>query len=74
MTPVGIILGLFVEPCTVEYMRHRIGVMYLGRRVEVSKAEGVTARPLHPYTATLVAIKSPFVSDRNTGFSSLEKA
>ena len=43
------------DMASVEYMSHRIGVMYLGRLVEVGTAEAVTTRPLHPYTATLVA-------------------
>ena len=43
------------DMASVEYMSHRIGVMYLGRLVEVGTAEAVTMRPLHPYTATFVA-------------------
>ncbi len=47
------------DMASVEYMSHRIGVMYLGRLVESGKAEEVTNRPLHPYTATLVAAATP---------------
>jgi ABC-type microcin C transport system duplicated ATPase subunit YejF len=47
------------DMASVEYMSHRIGVMYLGRLVEVGTAEAVTAHPLHPYTATLVAAATP---------------
>ena len=47
------------DMASVEYMSHHIGVMYLGRLVEIGKAEEVTVRPLHPYTATLVAAATP---------------
>ncbi len=47
------------DMASVEYMSHRIGVMYLGRLVEMGPAEDVTMRPLHPYTATLVAAATP---------------
>jgi peptide/nickel transport system ATP-binding protein len=47
------------DMASVEYMCHRIGVMYLGKLVEVGSAEDVCSRPLHPYTATLVAAATP---------------
>ncbi len=47
------------DMASVEYMSHRIGVMYLGRLVEMGPAEDVTTSPLHPYTATLVAAATP---------------
>jgi oligopeptide/dipeptide ABC transporter ATP-binding protein len=47
------------DMASVEHMSHRIGVMYLGRLVELGQAEEVTTRPLHPYTATLVAVATP---------------
>jgi len=47
------------DMASVEYMSHRIGVMYLGRLVEMGKTEAVTSRSLHPYTATLVAVATP---------------
>lgn len=47
------------DMASVEYMSHRIGVMYLGKLVETGKAEDVTTSPLHPYTATLVAAATP---------------
>jgi ABC-type dipeptide/oligopeptide/nickel transport system ATPase component len=50
-------IGLILQ--SVEHMSHRIGVMYLGRLVELGQAEDVTTRPLHPYTATLVAVATP---------------
>jgi oligopeptide/dipeptide ABC transporter ATP-binding protein len=47
------------DMASVEYMSDRIGVMYLGRLVETGKGEDVISRPLHPYTATLVAAATP---------------
>ena len=44
---------------TVEHMSHRIGVMYLGRLVELADAAGLCADPYHPYTASLVAAATP---------------
>jgi oligopeptide transport system ATP-binding protein len=39
----------------VRHISDRIAVMYLGRIVEVGPSEDVCARPLHPYTRTLIA-------------------
>jgi oligopeptide/dipeptide ABC transporter ATP-binding protein len=39
----------------VKYMADRIGVMYLGKLVELGSAEDIYARPAHPYTAGLLA-------------------
>ncbi len=38
---------------TVQYVSHRIGVMYLGKLVELGPAEAVTRKRLHPYTRAL---------------------
>jgi peptide/nickel transport system ATP-binding protein len=38
----------------VRYMADTIGVMYLGKLVEVGPAEDVCASPAHPYTAGLI--------------------
>jgi peptide/nickel transport system ATP-binding protein len=38
----------------VRYMADRIGVMYLGRLVEVGPANDIYDRPAHPYTAGLL--------------------
>jgi peptide/nickel transport system ATP-binding protein len=43
------------DMASVEYLCHRVGVMYLGKLVEVGSAEEVCSRPRHPYTATLIA-------------------
>ncbi|MFV0400975.1 MAG: ABC transporter ATP-binding protein [Oscillospiraceae bacterium] len=38
----------------VRYVSHRVGVMYLGRLVEVCDSEEIYNRPLHPYTQLLL--------------------
>jgi oligopeptide/dipeptide ABC transporter ATP-binding protein len=39
----------------VKYMAERIGVMYLGKLVELGSAQDIYERPAHPYTAGLIA-------------------
>ena len=39
----------------VKYMADRIGVMYLGKLVELGSGADIYARPAHPYTAGLLA-------------------
>ncbi len=39
----------------VRHLSTRIGVMYLGRLVEIGPAEEVATHPLHPYTRALIA-------------------
>uniref|UniRef100_UPI0026154832 oligopeptide/dipeptide ABC transporter ATP-binding protein n=1 Tax=Thermococcus sp. TaxID=35749 RepID=UPI0026154832 len=39
----------------VKYMSHRMGVMYLGKLVEVGPAEKIFDNPLHPYTQMLLS-------------------
>ena len=39
----------------VRYISHRVGVMYLGRIVEMCSSAGIYANPLHPYTQGLLA-------------------
>tara|TARA_B100001167_G_scaffold189354_1_gene153979 strand:- start:118 stop:1182 length:1065 start_codon:yes stop_codon:yes gene_type:complete len=44
---------------SVEHMSHRIGVMYLGKLVEMGGAEQICDDPAHPYAASLVAASTP---------------
>lgn len=40
---------------TVRYMGGRVGVMYLGRLMEVADADSLFDRPAHPYTKALIS-------------------
>jgi oligopeptide/dipeptide ABC transporter ATP-binding protein len=44
---------------TVRYMSHMVGVMYLGRMMELSDSEELFNRPLHPYTQALFSAALP---------------
>ncbi len=37
------------------FMSRRIGVMYLGRLMEIGPSQGIVEAPLHPYTQALIA-------------------
>jgi oligopeptide/dipeptide ABC transporter ATP-binding protein len=43
----------------VRYMSDRIGVMYLGKLVEMAPTALLHARPFHPYTAALLSASPP---------------
>jgi oligopeptide/dipeptide ABC transporter ATP-binding protein len=44
---------------TVRYIATTVGVMYLGRLVEVAPAENLFTRPRHPYTQALLSAALP---------------
>jgi peptide/nickel transport system ATP-binding protein len=47
----------------VRYMADTIGVMYLGKLVELGSAEDVCTAPAHPYTAGLIAAIPPVTGE-----------
>jgi oligopeptide/dipeptide ABC transporter ATP-binding protein len=48
------------DVAVVRHLANRIAVMYLGEIVEIGPSESVCARPLHPYTKSLIsAVPSP---------------
>jgi peptide/nickel transport system ATP-binding protein len=39
----------------IEYIAHRVGVMYVGQLVELADTKELFSRPLHPYTEALMS-------------------
>ena len=56
----------------VQHISDRIGVMYLGKLVEVGSAEAVFESPLHPYTQALFASIPVPVVDKTRELKVLE--
>jgi oligopeptide/dipeptide ABC transporter ATP-binding protein len=57
----------------VQYLSHRIGVMYLGRLVEEGPTEEVYERPAHPYTQALLSAISRLNDDTAAGSNGLKR-
>ncbi len=53
----------------VAYVSHRVGVMYLGRIVELAPTPMLLAAPRHPYTATLVDAADRVAGHRRGGLA-----
>ena len=51
----------------VRYLSTRIGVMYLGKLVEVADTATLYAAPMHPYTQALLAAVLPSRPNASTG-------
>jgi len=50
----------------IEHFSDTVGVMYLGKIVEMSKSEGLFKKPLHPYTeALLSAVPEPKIDGKS---------
>lgn len=47
------------------YISHRIGVMYLGRIVEMGDSEEIVHKPMHPYTQALISNCASIDFDEN---------
>ncbi len=59
----------------VRYLADRIGVMYLGRVVEVGLGEDIYSRPAHPYTAGLleaIPVPNPEVARAKAGRTAVQ--
>ena len=54
----------------VKHMAHRVGIMYLGRMVEIGKKEAIFETPHHPYTQALMAAIPKPDPDQPSGLES----
>jgi oligopeptide transport system ATP-binding protein len=56
----------------IQYICDRVGVMYLGKMVEIASKEQLYARPLHPYTQALLSAIPMIKPDTNRTRITLE--
>ena len=58
----------------VRFMASRVGVMYLGRLVEIGETEALFARPRHPYTRMLLDAVPDLVDERPAAHAGRRRA
>jgi peptide/nickel transport system ATP-binding protein len=61
------------EIAVAYYICDRLAVMYLGKIVEVGKAEDVVENPLHPYTRLLMEAIPPLIPNKDWGKTITER-
>ncbi|MEM7127510.1 MAG: oligopeptide/dipeptide ABC transporter ATP-binding protein [Chloroflexota bacterium] len=54
----------------IKHMAHRVGIMYLGRVVEIASKEAIFTQPSHPYTQALMAAIPKPDPDQPSGLES----
>ncbi|MBV7335623.1 ATP-binding cassette domain-containing protein [Chloroflexi bacterium TSY] len=54
----------------IKHMAHRVGIMYLGRVVEIASKRSIFAQPQHPYTQALMAAIPKPDPDQPSGLDS----
>jgi oligopeptide/dipeptide ABC transporter ATP-binding protein len=57
------------DPAVVHYLSAETLVLFAGRVVESGPTAAVFARPLHPYTVSLLSLRDPVVAQRDDGLS-----
>ena len=57
------------DPAVVRYLTEDTLVLYAGRVIEAAPTAALFAHPLHPYTASLLALRDPLVAAREEGLS-----
>lgn len=58
----------------VDHMSDQVGVMYLGRLVEIGDRRAIFSKPMHPYTRNLVAAVPTLARSQQTAVSGNDEA